>query len=127
MKFSWIENYAGTWQDDESRTLMITIRDDENATVDVLMHGAPMIRPWCGDEPAKGLPARYNPAEGPGLDVDLGRPGFSLNLNDESDHVMNPDEPESLSVGISRYDSDTEGEQYLKLFGKMGQYTRVEG
>ncbi len=49
MKFSWIENYAGTWQDDESRTFMITIRDDKNATVDVLMYGVPMIRPWCGD------------------------------------------------------------------------------
>lgn len=126
MKLSWIENYAGTWQDDESRTLIITIRDDQNATVDILIYGVPMIRPWCEDEPAQGLPARYNPAEGPGLDVDLGRPGFSLNLNYESGHVMTPDEPESLSVGISRYRSDTEVEQYFRLFGKMGRYIRVE-
>ena len=93
MKFPWIENYAGTWEDDEGRTIIITTRDNENATVDLLIHGIPMIRPWCGDEPAEGLPAKYNPAEGPDLDVDLGRPGFSLNLNYGSYNPLAPDEP----------------------------------
>ena len=126
MKFPWIENYAGTWQNNEAQTLVITICDDEHAMVDVLMHGAPLLRPWCEDTPATGLPARYDPAEWPGLDVGLGRPGFSLNLNYDSDHGLIPDAPESLSVGISRYSSDAEIEQYVKLFGKLGRYKRIE-
>ncbi|MCB0000729.1 MAG: hypothetical protein KDE56_33425, partial [Anaerolineales bacterium] len=81
MKFPWIENYAGIWLDNEGRKLVITTQDDENATVDLLIHGIPMIRPWCGNAPAEGLSARYNPVEGPDLDVELGKPGFSLNLN----------------------------------------------
>ena len=127
MNDSWIENYAGTWQDDESRTLIITIHDDTHATVDVQIRGVPMIRPWCNDEPAKGLSARYYPAEGPGLDIDLGRPGFSLSLNYELDNFMIADGAESLSVGVFRHASDTEIVQYFTLFGKMGPYKRVDG
>ena len=126
MKFPWIENYAGKWLDDEGRTLIITTHNDKNATVDLLIHGIPMIRPWCGNAPAEGLSARYNPAVGSDLDVELGRPGFSLNLNYEFDGSMTLEEPESLSVGISSYQSDTEAEQFIKLFGRLGRYRRVE-
>lgn len=98
MKFPWIENYAGTWEDEEGRTIIITIRDNENATVDLLIHGIPMTRPWCGDEPAEGLSARDNPVEGPDLDVDLGRPGFSLNLNYGSFRVFNVEQAEPCRV-----------------------------
>ena len=45
MKYPWITNYAGTWQNEEGKTLVIRIQDDENATVDLLIHGSPMIRP----------------------------------------------------------------------------------
>jgi hypothetical protein len=45
MKYPWIKNYAGTWQNEEGKTLVIRIQDDENATVDLLIHGSPMIRP----------------------------------------------------------------------------------
>ena len=125
MKSPWIENYAGTWQDGEGRTLIITTQNDVNATVDILLHGTPMTRPWCAYKPALGLFARYSPAEGPDLDIDLGRPGFSLNLNYESDNQMTPDNPEYLAVGVSRYENDEEVELYKKLFGKLKCYKRV--
>jgi hypothetical protein len=61
------------------------------------------------------------------LDIELGRPGFSLNVNYESDDPMAPDEPESLSVGVSRYESDGAAEEFMKLFGKLGRYRRTSG
>jgi hypothetical protein len=122
MKDTWIENYNGTWQDAEGRRLIIKSHDDENATVDLLIHGTPMVRPWCEDRPAKGMHAKYNPVEGPGLDVELGRPGFELNLNYEYMDPMNPNAPEELSVSISSYQSDNEAEQFIEMFGKLGRY-----
>jgi hypothetical protein len=126
MKLRWIDNYAGTWEDGEGRTLIITPRSETTAEVTLLADGRPMLRPWCGNKPAEGLRARYNPGHGPGLDIDLGRPGFSLNVNYESDDPMAPDQPESLSVGVSRYESDTEADAYVELFGKLGRYRRTE-
>ncbi|MFC1453287.1 hypothetical protein ACFLSJ_08100 [Verrucomicrobiota bacterium] len=124
MRLPWIENYAGTWHDEEGRTLVITTRDDEHATVDLLIDGTPMVRPWCADALAEGLHARYSPADGPDLEIDLGRPGFSLNVNYE--FAEPPDEPESLSVGVSMYESDRESDGFGRLFGKLGRYRRAD-
>ena len=126
MRFPWIENYAGTWLDDEGRALIITTCDDESATVDLLVDRVPMIRPWCDNRPAERLHAKYTPIDGPDLDIDLGRPGFSLNVNYESADPTAPDEPESLSVGVSRYESDAEAEKFSKLFGRLGRYRRAD-
>lgn len=122
MKFPWIQNYAGTWHDDEGRTLVIATRDDQHATVDLLVNGKPMPRPWCGGKLALALAARYIPFNGPDLDIDLGRPGFSLNVNYEFPEP--PHEPESLSVGVSTYESDVKAQEFIKLFGKLGRYRR---
>ena len=125
MKETWIENYNGTWQDAEGRRLIIKSQDDENAVVDLLIHGIPMVRPWCADKPAIGIRATYSPIEGPGLDIELGRPGFELNLNFEYMDPMNPNAPEELSVSISWHQSDKEAEQFIKIFGKLGRYRRA--
>lgn len=125
MKYPWIKNYAGTWQNEEGKTLVIRIQDDENAAVDLLTHGSPMIRPWCGDKPAVGMSAKYDSFEGPDIEVDLGRPGFSLSLNYELDDMIIPAEFESLSIGISMYESDKKAKQFSKLFGNLGRYRRV--
>ncbi len=122
MRFPWIENYAGRWSDDEGRTLVIVTRDDEHATVDILADGKPMPRPWRDQEPAIGLPARYSPVDGPEVDIDLGRPGYSLIVNYEFPEP--PNEAESLSVGVSSYESDTEVKTFNKVFGKLGRYRR---
>jgi hypothetical protein len=125
MKLRWIDNYAGTWSDDEGRTLVITPRGETTAEVTLLVDGRPMLRPWCGDKPAVGLRGSYRPGSGPDLDIELGRPGFSLNVNYESDDPMAPEEPESLSVGVSRYETDEAAEQFVRLFGKLGRYRRA--
>ena len=82
------------------------------------------MRPWCGNKRAVGLRATFGPAHGPGLDIDLGRAGFSLNINYELADPMTPDEPESLSVGVFRYESDTDAELFVPLFGKLARYKR---
>lgn len=124
MRYLWIENYAGIWRDDEGRTLVIVTRDDENATVDLMINGNPMSRPWCDGQPAMGLPARYSPIDGPGLEIELGRPGFSLSVNYE--FAEPPYESESLSVGVSSYEAVTEAEEFSKIFGKLGRYKRQD-
>jgi hypothetical protein len=122
MRLSWIQNYVGSWHDDEGRTLVIAACDDEHATVDLLVNGKPMLRPWCRGKPALRLTARYSPIDGPDLDIDLGRPGFSLNVNYEFPDP--PHEPEGLSVGVSSYESDAKAQEFTKLFGKLGRYKR---
>ncbi len=124
MKDTWIENYAGFWEDSVGRSLIIEVRDEYRARVTLLVDGAPMARPWCGNKPAKDLPARYSPIDGPGLSVSLGRRGFSLELNYEIPEPWAPDEPESLSVSISRYSSDVAAEQFMGTFNPLGRYVR---
>lgn len=124
MKLRWVDNYAGTWSDDEGRTRVITPRGESTAEVTLLVNGRPMLRPWCGNKPAEGLGGTYRPGSGPDLDIVLGRPGFSLNVNYEADDPMAPDEPESLSVGVSRYESAAAAEKFVRLFGKLGRYRR---
>ena len=125
MRLRWIENYAGTWSNDEGMTLVITPRGETIAKVTLLVDGRPMLRPWCGNKPAEGLRGTYRPCSGPDLNIELGRPGFSLNVNYESDDPMAPDEPESLSVGVSRYETDGSAEEFMKLIGKLGRYRRT--
>jgi hypothetical protein len=126
MKIRWIDNYAGTWGDGESRTLIITPRSDTTADVTLLVDGQPMFRPWCGNKPAKGLRATYSPADGPGLDIELGRPGFFLNVNYEFVDPNLPKELESLSVDVSRYESDAVAEAFVRQFGKLERYKRID-
>jgi hypothetical protein len=41
------------------------------------------------------MPANYDSLKGLDIDVDLGRPGFSLSLNYEFDDMITPGESES--------------------------------
>ena len=126
MKIRWIDNYAGIWGDDEGRTLIITPRSDTTADVTLLVDEQPMFRPWCRNKPTKGLRATYSPADGPGLGIELGRPGFSLNVNYEFVDPNLPKELESLSVDISRYESDAVAEAFVRQFGKLERYKRID-
>jgi len=126
MKLRWIDNYAGIWNDDEGRTLVITPRSDTTADVTLLVDGQLMLRPWCKNKPAEGLRATYSPADGPGLEIELGRAGFSLNVNYEFCGPNFSEESESLSVDVSRYQSDTLTEAFVRLFGKLERYKRID-
>ena len=125
MKLRWIDNYAETWGDDEGWTLIITPRSDTTANITLLVDGQPMFRTWCRNKPTEGLRATYSPADGPGLGLELGRPGFSLNVNYEFVDPNLPEEPESLSVDVSRYESDTAAEAFVRLFGKLERYKKL--
>lgn len=125
MRLRWIENYAGTWADDEGRTLIITPRGETTADVTLLVNGRPMLRPWAGDSPAERLRGSYSPSYGPNLEIDLGRPGFALSVNYEFDGPLASDERESLSVGISRYEIDTMADEFIPLFGSLGRYRKT--
>lgn len=81
MKLRWIDNYAGTWTDDDGRTLSITPCGESTAAVTLLVNGQPMLRPWCGNKPTERLRGTYRSGSGPELDVELGRAGFSLKVN----------------------------------------------
>jgi hypothetical protein len=124
MKYLWIENYAGTWEDPTGRTLVIKVTDEHQATVSLFVSGEPMARPWCGNLPASDLLAEYSPPDGPGLEVNLGRPGLSLELNYEFPESWAPDEGETLSVGFSRYEEDTAADAYVDLFLPLERYSR---
>jgi hypothetical protein len=125
MRLRWIDNYAGTWADDEGRTLIITPRDETTADVTLLVDGRPMLRSWAGNSPAERLRASYSPGYGPDLEIDLGRPGFALSVNYEFDDPLASDEHESLSVGISRYETDAEADEFIPLFGSLGRYRKT--
>ena len=99
MTLRWIDNYAGTWADDEGRTLVITPRGETTAEVTLLVDGRPMPRPWCANKPAEGLRGTYRPGSGPDLDIELGRPGFSLNVNYESDDPVAQMNPKVCPLG----------------------------
>jgi hypothetical protein len=92
----------------------------------LLVDGQPLLRPWCKNKPAEGLRASYSPADGPGLEIELGRPGFSLSVNYEFDGHNFAEGPESLSVDISRFESDTLVDAFVQLFGKLGRYKRID-
>ena len=126
MDFSRIEHYAGRWIDDEGRMLVIETNGVQSALVSILVDGAPMARPWCGGKPATALSAACYEVNGPELQIHLGRPGFSLHVNYELADSMNPDEPESLSVAVSTYESDQDALNLVRLFGKLGRYRRAD-
>ena len=127
LKGDWIENYAGTWVDRSGRVLIITIEDEYRARVTILVNGPPMRRPWCRNKPAEDLKARYDPINGPGLEVALGRRGFSLELNYEFPKPWDPpNEPVALSVGICQFESDTAADKFHEVFYPLARYVRSD-
>ena len=119
MNNSWITTFSGTWQDGDGHTLIIRILDEENAVVDFLQNGSPIKRPWCDNQPSIGMNASYDPREGPELNIDLGFDGFTFTVG----HVY---EDGTLSVSISRYETDKHLDQYYALLGKLGYYIQTE-
>jgi len=124
MRDLWIDNYAGRWIDDSGRVLVITVRDQFLAKVTLLVNGIPMPRPWCGEKPAKDMPARYSPVNGPGLSVALGRAGFTIELNYEFPDEHSRYTGEELSVGIGSLELDEIARKFISVFCPLGRYRR---
>ncbi len=115
MYSSWIENYRGKWKNDEGFTIVIRPIDEKSASVDIILNGQPMRRPWCGNAPSNNLSALYRDDEGLGLEIDLGRDGFALFLDYESAGTIYGSE--CIVAGISWLEADREAEQWTSLFG----------
>jgi hypothetical protein len=73
------------------------------------------------------MPARYYPADGPGLIVELWEEGkgFTLELCYEADYALRDGSIEALTVGLGRYEGDTFLDQYYRLLGPLQHFTRA--
>lgn len=127
---SWIDSYVGEWKDAAGNCLSIRKISDETARVTFLAApgGAPIARPWCHGRLSVDMPARYYPAHGPELIVELGEEGrgFTLELCYEADCALRDGPIEALTVGLSRYERDTFLDQYYRLLGPLEHFTRAE-
>jgi len=74
---SWIDSYVGEWKDAAGNCLRIRKITDETARVTFLAApgNAPIARPWYHDRPSVDMPARYYPAHGRELIVELWEEG----------------------------------------------------
>ena len=127
---SWIDSYVGEWKDAAGNCLSIRKISDETARVTFLAApgNAPIARPWCHDRPSVDMPARYYPAHGPELIVELWEEGkgFTLELCYEADYPLWDGSIEALTVGLGRYARDTFLDQYYRLLGPLEHFTRAE-
>ena len=119
----WIKNYEGEWENSEGFLIVVRLIDEDSASVDIALNGKIILRPWCENLPAFDLSAVYREGDGLGLEVDLGRDGFSLFLDCESAGGICDDE--TLAAGISRLESDQEAERWTSLIG-IEPYHRIK-
>lgn len=122
MRSPWIENYRGQWENREGFGVKIELSSDGTVIVDVIVDGRLLDRPWCTDMPAESLPATNREDEGLGVEVHLGRDGFSLFLNYESAGQF--DEKECIIPAVSRLLEDQEAEQWTSLFSAEALYRK---
>ena len=122
MMTPWIENYRGEWANSEGFEIVIRPIDEERASVDISVNDHPILRPWCADSPCENLHAVYREDLGGGLEVDLGRDGFSLFLDYECAGSMV--ERECITVGLSRYEDDQDAGRWTSFFGLKTYFRR---
>jgi len=127
--YSYIEHYIGEWQSESGKRLSIRRIDGETASVSLFAppDGRPILRPWCDNKPSVNMIAKYNPAYGPELVVELwdkGK-GFTLDLNFELGYELDKDRRDSLIVAWSRYEKDAYLDKYYSLFEPMEHYTKT--
>lgn len=127
--YSYIEHYIGEWQSESGKRLSIRRIDGETASVSLFAppDGRPILRPWCDNKPSVNMIAKYNPAYGPELVVELwdkGK-GFTLHLNFELGYELDKDRRDSLIVEWSRYEKDDYLDKYYSLFEPMEHYTKT--
>ncbi len=115
MKTPWIENYRGQWANSKGFKIVIRPLDEKRASVDILLNDNPILRPWCADSPCEDLNAFYREGDGLGLEVCLGRDGFSLFLDYEC--MGDIFDREYITAGLSRYEDDQDAEQWRSCFG----------
>ena len=122
MSTPWIENYRGQWVNSKGFEIVIRPLDEKRASVDISLNEHPILRPWCADSPCEDLNAVYREDDGLGLEVCLGRDGFSLFLDYEC--MGDIFDRECISAGLSRYESDQDAERWTSFFGLETYFRR---
>jgi hypothetical protein len=126
---SYIDNYIGEWRDERGNRLTIKKVDETTALVSFFAaaDGQPIHRPWCAEKPTVDMIAKYNPQEGPGLEVDLWgkRRGFMLHLTFAAQYELDHDQQDALVPALIRYSEDHFLDQYYYLFEPLAHYTKA--
>ena len=122
MKTPWIENYRGQWANSKGFEIVIRPLDEKMASVDISFNEHSILRPWSEDSPCENLNAVYREDDGLGLEVDLGRDGFSLFLDYEC--AGDIFERARITAGLSRYEDDQDAERWTSLFGLETYFQR---
>ncbi len=115
MSLPWIENYRGQWVNRTGFEIVIRPLDEKAASVDISVHGHPILRPWSTNSPCENLNGVYREDGGLGLEVNLGRDGFSLFLDYECPGDLF--EVECITAGLSRRADDQDAEKWMSSFG----------
>ena len=126
---SYIDNYIGEWKNERGNRLTIKKVDETTALVSFFAapDGQPIHRPWCGEKPTVDMIAKYDPQEGPRLEVELWgkRRGFRLHLTFEAQYELDRDQQDALVPALSRYREDHFLDQYYCLFEPLAHYTKA--
>ena len=122
MSLPWIENYRGEWTNSAGFEIVIRPIDEKRASVDISLNNHPILRPWCADSPCENLNAVYREEDGLGLEVNLGRDGFSLFLDYECPFISS--ERECITASLSRYEDDHVVEQWMSFINLDTYYQR---
>jgi hypothetical protein len=127
---SYINRYIGEWENEAGNRLKIKKVDNETALVSFYLppDNQPVFRPWYNENPSTDMIAKYRPAEGPGLIVELwdeGK-GFELHLSFESGYVLDIQHRDSLVPGISRFEEDDFLDKYYHYFEPLKHYLKTD-
>ena len=122
MSIPWIENYRGQWVNRTGFEIVIRPLDEKAASVDISLHGHPILRPWSANSPCENLNGVYREDDGLGLEVNVGRDGFSLVLDYECPGDLF--EVECITAGLSRYQHDQDAERWMSAFGLEAYFRR---
>ena len=126
---SYIDNYIGEWQSESGKRLSIRRIDNETASVSLFVppEDRPIFRPWCDNKPSVNMIAKYYPADGPELVVELWEKGkgFTLHLAFEFAYELDKERRKSLVVSLSRYMEDDFLDKYYSLFEPLEHYIKM--
>ena len=127
---SYIDNYAGEWRNEAGNRLSIRKINDETCFVSFFQahDGLPIRRPWCAEKLSVDMVAKFEPAYGPELIVELSEDGagFSLYLNFEAAYTLDDAGRAALVPALSRFEEDEFFDQYYRYFGPLKHYTRAK-
>ena len=124
----WEDNYVGRWIGEPSRVLTIRKVGARRYVVSLLLNGAPVKRPWMGDEPTIDMAAEYtlDALDEAEFVVDLWPPGrrFLLHLSYEPNFELDPQRRDALTMAVSRDEQLYFLDHYYNVLGGLDYFVR---